>query len=139
MGGDLVGQHVPAWLLEPGDVIRVRHHHEAQCPDCVTCWETDVVVTDDPEPVSGKMAIRWAGDARIDHSQTGVTGISLFPPGEPALRIGRLPAKAKLTRHRVLVPQHKCQPLPRRWLPPAWSRSVAASLKSGRSAVRPRP
>jgi hypothetical protein len=139
MGGDLLGQHVPAWLLEPGDVIRIRHRHEAQCPECVTCWETDVVVTDNPEPVSGKMAIRWAGDARIDQSQTSVTGISLFRPGESALRIGQLPARAKLTQRQVLVRNTSVSHYSRRWLPPAWSRSVAASLKSGRSAVRPRP
>jgi hypothetical protein len=131
MGGDLVGQHVSAWLLEPGDVIRIRHHHEAECPQCVTCWETDVVVTDNPEPVFGRIAVRWAGDARIEPSQAGVTGISLFHPAEPAERFGRLPVKAKLTQRRALyrnaVPAHR----PRRSLrASAWSDSLAASLKA---------
>ncbi len=88
--GLMAGEHVAAELLRPGDVIRIRHHHDASSADCVTCWETDAMVTDDPVPVSGRTAIRWAGDTRIHGSQAGITGISLFLPGEPALRIGRL-------------------------------------------------
>jgi hypothetical protein len=87
----MMGEHVPAWLLEPGDIIRIRHHHDSPCSECLTGWETDVMVTDRPAPVSGKMAISWAGDTRIHGSQTAITGISLFQPGEPALRLGHLP------------------------------------------------
>jgi hypothetical protein len=87
----MMGEHVPAWLLEPGDIIRIRHHHDSPCSECLTCWETDVMVTDRPAPVYGKMAISWAGDTRINGSQTAITGISLFQPGEPALRLGHLP------------------------------------------------
>jgi hypothetical protein len=61
-----------------------------RCSECLTCWETDVVVTDRP-PVYGKMAVSWAADTRINGSQTAITGISLFQPGEPALRLGHLP------------------------------------------------
>jgi hypothetical protein len=92
----MTGEHVAAEFLEPGDVIRVRHHHDAPSAECLTCWETDAVVTDDPVPVSGRTAIRWAGDARIHGGQSGITGISLFLPGELALRIGRLPVRSKL-------------------------------------------
>ena len=85
--GVMTGEHVAAGLLQPGDVIRVRHHHDVPSAACLTCWETVAVVTDDPAPVFGRTAIRWAGDARIDGSQAGVTGISLFAPGEPAVRL----------------------------------------------------
>lgn len=79
-------------------MIRVRHHHDSQFGRCLACWETDVVVTESPIAVSGRLAVRWAGDARIHGGRPAVTGISLFGPGERALRIGRLPVHG--TQHR---------------------------------------
>jgi hypothetical protein len=98
----MTGEHVAAGLLQPGDVIRVRHHHDAPSAKCLACWETDAVVTDDPVGVFGRTAIRWAGHPRIGGGQAGVTGISLFLPGEPALRLGRLPVTGQLTAHVVI-------------------------------------
>lgn len=86
----MIGESVPTWLLEPGDVIRVRHHHDSRCGECLAHWETDAVVTERPAPVCGRLAVSWAGDARLHGGRPAVTGISLFEPGEPALRIGRL-------------------------------------------------
>ena len=87
-----MGEQVSASLLQPGDLIRVRHEHDSPCSECLVYWETDVVVTDNPVVVSGRLAVKWAGDTRLHGSQAAVTGISLFEPGERALRIGRIPA-----------------------------------------------
>lgn len=54
------------------------------------------MVTGRLAPVSGKMAISWAGDSRINGSRAAITGISLFQPGEPALRLGHLPPRLGL-------------------------------------------
>lgn len=89
----MIGEHVPTWLLEPGDVIRVRHHHDPRCGECLAPWETDVVVTECPAPVCGRLAVRWAGGDRFHSGRPSVTGITVFEPGEPALRIGRLPVQ----------------------------------------------
>jgi hypothetical protein len=88
----MTGERVPTWLLEPGDVIRVRHHHDPRCGECLAQWETDAVVTDRPTAVCGRLAVSWAADARLHGNGAAVTGISLFEPGERALRIGRLPS-----------------------------------------------
>jgi hypothetical protein len=93
----MTGEPVPAQFLEAGDVIRVRHHHDSQCGQCLSHWETDAVVTESPAPVCGRLAVKWAGDARLDGGRPAVTGISMFRPEEQALRIGRLPARR--TRH----------------------------------------
>jgi len=82
------GEQVPAQFLERGDVIRVRHHHDPGCGQCLSPWQTDAVVTASPAPVSGRLAVRWAGDARLPGGRGSVTGISGFGPGEQALRIG---------------------------------------------------
>jgi len=34
-------EHLPTWLLETGDVIRVRHEHDSRCGDCLARRETD--------------------------------------------------------------------------------------------------
>ena len=102
----MTGEHVAAGLLQPGDVIRVRHHHDVPSAACLTCWETVAVVTDDPAPVFGRTAIRWAGDARIHGSRAGVTGISLFAPGEPAVR---LESKRIFTSRREIQPRDSSQ------------------------------
>ena len=94
----MIGEQVPTWLLEAGDVIRVRHHHDSPSSECLACWETDVVVTESPTAVCGRLAVRWAGDSRLHGSRPAVTGISLLWPGERTLRIGRLPPRG--TQHR---------------------------------------
>jgi hypothetical protein len=73
-------------------VIRVRHHHDAHCGQCLARWQTDAMVTEKPAPVCDRVAVKWAGDARLPGSRPAVTGVSVFRPGERALRIGRLPA-----------------------------------------------
>jgi hypothetical protein len=89
-------EHVSPWLLETGDVIRVSHHHDCLGGECLTHWQADAVVIEDPVPVGGRVAVRWAGDTRLPGSTTAVTGISVVRPDEQALRIGRLPGS---TRH----------------------------------------
>jgi hypothetical protein len=84
-------EHVSAWLLEAGDVIRVCHHHDSQCGQCLIRWQTDAVVTEKPASVCDRVAVKWAGDARVLGSRPALTGVSVFRPGEQALRIGRLP------------------------------------------------
>jgi hypothetical protein len=86
----MTSEQVPPWLLEAGDVIRLRHHHDPRCGRCLTYWQTDVVVTEKPAPVCDRVAVNWAGDARLLGSRAAVTGVSAFRPDERALRIGRL-------------------------------------------------
>jgi hypothetical protein len=74
-------------------VIRVWHHHDPQCGECLSRWETGAVVTESSAPVCGRLAIGWAGDARLHGGRPAITGISVFRPDERALRIGRLPAR----------------------------------------------
>jgi hypothetical protein len=91
-------EQVPARSLEAGDVIRIQHQHNSQCGQCLSQWETDAVVTEEPAPAGGGLAIKWAGDSRQPGSTPAVTGISVVGPDEQALRIGQLPAKG--THHR---------------------------------------
>jgi hypothetical protein len=93
----MTGELVPARFLEAGDVIRVRHHHDSQCGQWLSHWETDAVVIESPAPVCGRVAVKWAGDARLHGGRPAVPGISLSGPEERALRIGRLPVRG--TRH----------------------------------------
>jgi len=86
----MTGEQVPTWLLEAGDVIRVCHHHDSQCGECLARWETDAVVTEKPARVCDRVAVKWAGDARLPGARTAITGVSVFRLGEQALRIGRL-------------------------------------------------
>jgi hypothetical protein len=84
----MVEELVPTWLLQAGDVIRVCHRHDCQWGECLTDWEADAVVTEDPAPVGGRLAVRWAGDTRLPGSTPAVSGISVVSPDEQALRIG---------------------------------------------------
>ena len=60
----------------------------------------DAVVTEAPAPVGGgRVAVKWAGDARLPGSIPAVTGISVVRLDEQALRIGRLPVRS--TRRRA--------------------------------------
>jgi hypothetical protein len=86
----MTGERVPAQFLQAGDVIRVHHHHNCQGGECLSRWRIDAVVTESPAPVCGRLAVRWAGDARLHGGRPAVTGISVFGPGDQALRIGRL-------------------------------------------------
>ena len=89
---------MPARSLEAGDVIRIQHQHDSQCGECLSYWEAEAVVIEDPAPVGGGLAIKWAGDTRLPGSTPAVTGISVVGPDEQALRTGQLPAKR--TQHR---------------------------------------
>ncbi len=95
----MAGERVPMWLLEAGDVIRVRHRHDCPSGECLTHWEADAVVTEAPAPVGGRVAVKWAGDARLPGSIPAVTGISVVRLDEQALRMGRLPVRS--TRRRA--------------------------------------
>ena len=92
-GGAMTGEQVPALSLEAGDVIRIQHQHDSQCGVCLSHWEADAVVTEDPAPAGGGLAIKWAGDTRLPGSTPAVTGISVVRPDEQAPRIGQLPAE----------------------------------------------
>ena len=90
----MTGEQVAARSLEAGDVIRIQHQHNSQCGQCLSPWQADAVVTEDPAPAGGGLAIKWAGDTRLPGSTPAVTGISVVRPDDQALRIGQLPAKA---------------------------------------------
>jgi hypothetical protein len=89
----MTGEQVPAWLLEAGDVIRLCHHHDPQCGQCLARWQTDAVVTEAPAPVCGLVAVNWAGDARLPGGGSAVTGVSVFGLDEHVQRIGCLPGE----------------------------------------------
>ncbi len=83
----MAGEQVPPLLLEPGDVIRLCHHHDCEWEECLTHWEIDAVVPEEPAPVGGRIAIKWA---RLPDTGHAITGINLLRPGERVLRIGQL-------------------------------------------------
>ena len=93
----MTGEQVPARSLEAGDVIRIQHQHDAQCGECLSHWQADAVVTEDPARAGGGFAIKWAGDTRLPGSTPAVTGISVVGPDDKALRLGQLPAEG--TQH----------------------------------------
>ncbi len=43
-------ERVPPLLLEVGDVIHLCHHHDCGWEECLTRWEIDAVVTEEPVP-----------------------------------------------------------------------------------------
>jgi hypothetical protein len=88
----MTGEPVPVWLLEAGNVIHVCHHHDSQCGGCLAHWETNAVVTGQPAPVGGRVAVKWAS-AHLPGARPAVTGINVFEPDEQVLRIGRLPVR----------------------------------------------
>ncbi len=94
-----MGERVPGWRLEAGDVIHICHHHDLQCGDCLSPWEIDAVVTEDPAVLGGRIAVKWA-KARLLGARHAITGISLFLPDEQVLRIGRLPLETPSLRTR---------------------------------------
>jgi len=100
----MTGDQVPTWLLEAGDVIRVCHHHDSQCGQCLTHWQTDAVVTETPAPVCDRVAVKWAG-ARLLGSRPVITGVSVFRLDEQVLRIGRLPVRARSMRAHCVLAQ----------------------------------
>jgi hypothetical protein len=84
------GEQVEVRCLEAGDVIRVCHHHDCRDGECLCRWQTDAVVAACPAPVWGRLAVRWAGDARLLGGSCSITGISVLMPGEQVLRIGHV-------------------------------------------------
>lgn len=88
----MAGERVLPLLLQADDVIRVCHNHDFQCGDCLSHWEIDAVVIEEPAPVADRVAVKWADAARQAAGGPAVTGISLFRPGEHVLRIGHLAA-----------------------------------------------
>lgn len=86
----MTNEHMPTWLLEAGDVIRVRHQHDSQCGVCLAPWETEAVVTARPAAVSGRVVVNWAAVSRLPGGQARATGVSVFSPDEQVLRTGRL-------------------------------------------------
>ncbi len=85
------GERVPTLLLEPGDVIHLCHHHDTGCSACLSHWEIDAVVTENPAVVCDRVAVKWAHTARQLVGGPAITGISVFCPDEQILRVGRLP------------------------------------------------
>ena len=100
----MTGEQVSTWFLEAGDVIRVCHHHDSQCGQCLTHWQTDAVVTETPAPVCDRVAVNWAG-ARLPGSGSVITGVSVFRLDEQVLRIGRLPVAVHSMRARSFLTQ----------------------------------
>jgi hypothetical protein len=85
------GERVLTLLLEPGDVIHLCHQHDCGCSACLSHWEIDAVVTENPAVVCDRVAVKWAHTARQLLGGPATTGISVFCPDEQVLRIGRLP------------------------------------------------
>jgi hypothetical protein len=56
-------------------------------------WAAGRLHTEKPARVSDRVAVKWAGDARLPGARPAITGVSVFRLGEQALRIGRLPAE----------------------------------------------
>ncbi len=72
-------------------VIHLCHHHDSGCSACLSPWEIDAVVTENPDVVCGRVAVKWANTARRRVGGPATTGISVFCPDEQVLRVGRLP------------------------------------------------
>ena len=85
------GERVLTLLLEAGDVIHLCHQHDSGCSACLSHWEIDAVVTENPAVVYGRVAVKWANTACQLVGGSATTGISVFCPDEQVLRIGRLP------------------------------------------------
>jgi hypothetical protein len=64
----------------------------SQCGGCLAHWETDAVVTEQPAPAGGRVAVKWAS-AHLPGARAAITGINLFEPDEQVLRLGRLPVR----------------------------------------------
>ena len=58
------GERVPTLLLEAGDVIHLCHQHDSGCSACLSHWEIDAVVTENPAVVCDRVAVKWAHTAR---------------------------------------------------------------------------
>ncbi len=87
------GERVLTLLLEAGDVIHLCHHHDSGCSACLSPWEIDAVVTENPAVVCGRVAVKWANTAWQCVGGPAITGISVFCPDEQVLRVGRLPVR----------------------------------------------
>src|SRR5258708_36791362 len=85
----MTGEQVPTWLLEAGDVIRVCHHHDSQCGECLARWETDAVVTEKPARGGRRGAGNGAGGPRLPRARPAITGVTGSEPGEQAHAIAR--------------------------------------------------
>jgi hypothetical protein len=86
----MTNEYLPTWLLEAGDVIRVRHQHDSECGACLAPWETEAVVTATPAAVPGRVVVSWAAVPRFPGGQPrATTGVSVFSPDEQVLRLGR--------------------------------------------------
>jgi hypothetical protein len=83
----MAGERVSSLLLEAGDLIHVCHHHDLQRGECLNNWEIDAVVTEDPAPVGDRIAVKWAHPFGASHA---ITGVSLFYPDEPVLRLASI-------------------------------------------------
>lgn len=88
----MADERVPSLFLRAGDVIHVCHRHDLASGECLSHWEIDAVVVEDPAPVGDRVAVKWATGARLLAGRSAVTGINLFRPCEQVLRIGRLAA-----------------------------------------------
>ena len=58
------GERVLTLLLEAGDVIHLCHQHDSGCSACLSHWEIDAVVTENPAVVCDRVAVKWAHTAR---------------------------------------------------------------------------
>lgn len=54
-------EQVPAQSPEARDVIRVQHHHNSHCGECLSPWQTDAVVTHRPDLVGETVSSSGVG------------------------------------------------------------------------------
>lgn len=94
----MADERVPPLLLEPGDVIHLRHQHDCAWDECLSRWEIDAVVTENPACLGGRVAVKWVRLLGAGHA---ITGISLLRPDERVRRIGR--ALGSQTRHAAVA------------------------------------
>lgn len=88
--GAVCGESVPAIRLNPGDTIRVSHHHHPDGGQCAIGTRLlDVEVTDvDPVTHPQYVIVAWHGCTRLLGSCPTVCGVSVFRRCESVLRIG---------------------------------------------------
>lgn len=92
LGEDMAVERVPSQFLRAGDVIHIWHRHEPGGGACLSHWEIDAEVTEDPLAVGPRVAVKWASGGRDRTGRPAVTGINMLWPGELVVRVRRVAA-----------------------------------------------
>jgi hypothetical protein len=79
------GERVLTLLLEAGDVIHLCHQHDSGCSACLSHWEIDAVVTENPAVVCDRVAVKWAHTAR--QLLGGLCGLIYAAAGQTRIKV----------------------------------------------------